>query len=138
MGQQQLLLIVLGVIIVGIAIIVGALPAFVSAMENANRDAVTQDVLKLASAAQGYYQKDVMLGGGSKSFTEMTISDVGMHADLDGRGENANGSYKITGNGSSCTIVGYSKFEKEDGSTNMTVTVIVYPSRLVDPVYDGW
>jgi len=61
MGQQQLLLIVVGVIIVGIAILVGALPAFVNGMETANKDAVTQDVLKLASAAQGYYQKDHML-----------------------------------------------------------------------------
>jgi hypothetical protein len=138
MGQQQLLLIVLGVIIVGIAIIVGAIPAFVSGMENANRDAVTHDVLKLASAAQGYFQKDAMLGGGGKTFDDMDISHVGMHADLNGRGENANGSYTVSGNGSVCTITGYSKFERDDGSTNMTVTVTVYPSRLDDPTYSGW
>ena len=52
MGTQQLLLIVVGVIIVGIAITVGTIPAFQAGMENANKDALTQDCLKMAAAAQ--------------------------------------------------------------------------------------
>jgi hypothetical protein len=138
MGQQQLLLIVLGVIIVGIAVIIGAFPAFVRGMESANRDAVTQDVLKLASASQGYYLKEKMLGGGGRSFDGIQIVHVGMYANLDGKGENDNGTYEITGSGQSCTIVGYSKFTRDDGSTNMTVTVTVYPAAFDDPVYAGW
>src|SRR5690606_32418991 len=112
-------------IIVGIAIVIGAFPAFVQGMQSANKDAVTHDVLKLASAAQGYYLKDKMLGGGGHSFDGMKVQHIGMYANLDGKGENANGTYEVTPNGKSCTITGYSKFLQDDGTTNMRVSVEV-------------
>ena len=71
MGTQQLLLIVLGVIIVGIAVVVG-INIFGTNAEQANKDALTQDCLRLASAAQGYYRKPTMLGGGNNDFTGIT------------------------------------------------------------------
>ena len=46
MGQQQLLLIVLGVIIVGIAVVVG-INLFNANATNANRDAVVSDLNNL-------------------------------------------------------------------------------------------
>ena len=60
MGQQQLLLIVLGVIIVGIAVVVG-INVFTASASQANRDAVVADLTNLASMAQAYYRKPVAL-----------------------------------------------------------------------------
>ena len=54
MGQQQILLIVLGIIIVGIAIVVG-LDNFQSKAVQANRDAVIIDLNYLASDALAYF-----------------------------------------------------------------------------------
>src|SRR3989339_505095 len=48
MGQQQLLLIVLGVIIVGIAVVVG-INVFTASSSQANRDATISDLTNLAS-----------------------------------------------------------------------------------------
>jgi Tfp pilus assembly protein PilE len=86
MGQQQLLLIVLGVIIVGIAIAVG-ITMFKSSAVDANRNAVISDLMNLASKAQQYYRKPTELGGGGQSFKDFALSplDTG----------NANGSYSL-------------------------------------------
>src|SRR5690606_11501474 len=68
MGQQQLLLIVLGVIIVGIAVVVGI------NLFNANAEASTQDSIvsqgtNIGALAQQYYKKPVSMGGGGNDFT---------------------------------------------------------------------
>ncbi|MFA5806638.1 MAG: hypothetical protein WC879_18560 [Melioribacteraceae bacterium] len=67
MGQQQLLLIVLGVIIVGIAVVVG-INVFTASASSANRDAVIADLTNLAAMAQQHYRKPASLGGGANSF----------------------------------------------------------------------
>ena len=67
MGQQQLLLVILVTIIVGIATVV-AINTFGSAADQANIDAVNNDIAALASAAQGYYMRPGMLGGGGRTF----------------------------------------------------------------------
>jgi type II secretory pathway pseudopilin PulG len=53
MGQQQLLLIILGVIIVGIAIAVG-LQLFQSGSIGANSDALINDMMNIAAHADQY------------------------------------------------------------------------------------
>lgn len=72
MGQQQLLLIVLGVIIIGIAI-AGGILYFRDNAIIAKRDKLIDESVNLASMAQAYYQKPVMFGGGGKSFQGWTI-----------------------------------------------------------------
>ena len=66
MGQQQLLLVILVTILVGIATVV-AINTFGSSNVNANRDAVRNDVAAIATAAQAWYIKPEMLGGGNNS-----------------------------------------------------------------------
>ena len=87
MGQQQLLLIVLGVIIVGIAIAVG-ISMFSSSAASANRDAVVNDLNNLAAKAQQYWRKPAEMGGGNHSFKGFYLEtrDTG----------NANGSYSLS------------------------------------------
>jgi hypothetical protein len=67
MGQQQLLLIILGVIVVGIAVAVG-ITMFSDSAINANRDAMVNDLVNLASRAQQFYRRPSSLGGGGNSF----------------------------------------------------------------------
>ena len=86
MGQQQLLLIVLGVIIVGIAIAVG-ISMFKSSAVDANRSAVASDLANLASKAQRYYRTPVELGGGGNSFANFALGPLDT--------ANANGRYGV-------------------------------------------
>jgi len=67
MGQQQLLLIVLSVIIVGVAITLGITLFTANAVEQ-KRNEVINECTILASEAQLYYRRPVPLGGGGKSF----------------------------------------------------------------------
>ena len=72
MGQQQLLLIVLGVIIVGIAVVVG-INLFTANSQQANRDNIIADLIAAGSMAHQYYRKPVALGGGGNTFTGWTM-----------------------------------------------------------------
>ncbi|MCL4539091.1 MAG: hypothetical protein M1378_05740 [Bacteroidetes bacterium] len=88
MGQQQLLLIVLGVIIVGIAIAVG-ISMFKSNAQSSNRDQVINDLNNLAAKAQQYYRKPTAMAGGGQSFGGFTMAAVDTG--------NANGGYWVNG-----------------------------------------
>lgn len=110
MGQQQLLLVILVTIIVGVATVV-ALNVFGTSAQNANRDAVRQDVLQIASSAQGWYIKPQMLAGGGNSFSNLKFNDINFPAafiNSDGtEAMNMNGTYKITPSSDSFTITAY-------------------------------
>ena len=90
MGQQQLLLIVLGTIIVGVAVVVG-INMFTTGAVNAERDALLQDVNNIASSAASYWRKPAALGGGARDFTGVN-SVVTFGADS----TNANGVFTMT------------------------------------------
>lgn len=80
MGQQQLLLVILVTIIVGIATVV-ALNVFGTSAKNANIDAVRQDMLTIATGSQGWFIKPTMMGGGGNSFKGMHFNDITFAAD---------------------------------------------------------
>jgi hypothetical protein len=67
MGQQQLLLIVLGVIVVGIAVII-AIYIFQANAVEAKRNNVLNECMNLAGMAQQYYLRPKSMGGGGNSF----------------------------------------------------------------------
>ena len=95
MGQQQLLLIILGVIVVGIAVAVG-ITMFTDNAQSANRDAVTNDLVNLASRAQQHYRRPAALGGGQGAF-DASKGGVAVTLDrLTSKPINANGSYVLT------------------------------------------
>ena len=71
MGQQQLLLIVLGVIIVGIAVVVG-INLFNANAETATQDSIVSQGTNLGAMAQQYYKKPLAMGGGGNDFTDFT------------------------------------------------------------------
>ena len=124
MGQQQLLLIVLGVIIVGIAVVVG-INVFTASAASSNRDAITADLTNLASMAQQYYRKPLALGGGGNSFVGFTIP-----ATLT---TTANMSVAATATGLSATNATLTAVGTEkgtDGTNNVKVVITVTPTGI--------
>ena len=67
MGQQQLLLIILSVIIVGIAIAVG-INMFQTNAVDSNRQALVSDVTNLGAKAHRYFRTPTTLAGGGQNF----------------------------------------------------------------------
>lgn len=72
MGQQQLLLIVLSVIVVGIAVTMGIILFSSNAIEQ-KRNEIISECAMLASEAQLYYRRPSTMGGGEKSFNGWSI-----------------------------------------------------------------
>ncbi|REL33197.1 hypothetical protein DYD21_13160 [Rhodohalobacter sp. SW132] len=99
MGQQQLLLVILVTIIVGIAAVV-ALNTFSAAADAASRDALQLDLALVASSAQGYYFRPAMLGGGGRTFQDIDFTKFNFSGRVvDGNvleASNENGVYIIS------------------------------------------
>jgi hypothetical protein len=76
MGQQQLLLIVLGVIIVGIAIVVG-INLFNANAEESTKDTIVSEGTNIGALAQQFYKKPKALGGGGNTFSTGGQSNTG-------------------------------------------------------------
>ncbi|MFA6540381.1 MAG: hypothetical protein WCT99_02170 [Bacteroidota bacterium] len=123
MGQQQLLLIILGVIIVGIAVAV-ALTLFNDNASSSNRNAMTTDLLHLAAKARHYYGRPTSMGGGGRSFTGLTIDKLVTDKFID----NANGLYSVDGVYGNDSVVfrGVGKVKNPDGS-DIILTITVLP-----------
>jgi hypothetical protein len=73
MGQQQIILITLCVIIVGTAIAVGLIMFQASAVA-ASKDALISNLLNIAGDARAYYARSKAVGGGGRSFVGYQIS----------------------------------------------------------------
>ena len=124
MGQQQLLLIILGVIVVGIAVSVG-ITMFQDNAVSANRDAVTIDLVNLASRAQQYYRRPTILSGGANTFTGLTL------AKLTSKPTNANGSYTLGSvAATSVPITGTGVEKGNNGSTPIVMTITVLSDSM--------
>ena len=95
MGQQQLLLIVLGVILVGIAVVLG-IQYFSVGAEQGAKDELVAHTLTIGSNAQEWFKKPVAMGGGGNTFvgfnTEFTTNQTGLMT-------STNGTYETSGEG---------------------------------------
>ena len=120
MGQQQLLLIVLGVIVVGIAVVVG-INLFNANAVSSNRDGVISDLNNLGAMAQQYYKKPSSMGGGGNTFTGWSIP-----SQLD---TTANGTYLPNVTPTSVIITGTGT-EKIDGNYYVTEKATISPSNI--------
>ena len=78
MGQQQLLLLVLGIVIVGLAVVVG-IQAFSESQKKTNADAIVNDVMRIASDTQAWKLKPAAFGGGVSAvqWTGLTFDQMG-------------------------------------------------------------
>ena len=126
MGQQQLLLIILGVIIVGIAIAVG-ISMFSSSSVQSNKDAIINDMNNLAANAYQFRIRPTTMGGGGGSYSGG--SGYAIPTKLQ---SNDNGTYTQTNAAQSVTFVGTS------GQGYGTVTAVCDSTgRLGNFTYSG-
>ncbi len=128
MGQQQLLIIVLGVIVVGLAIAIG-ITMFTDNASDSNRDAVSGDLVNLAARAHQYYIRPTTLDGGGSSFVGLTADAAGL-TKLTDRPINGNGEYSIVSGGTASGVViqGIGT-EHADASNFVTMQIHVYNNR---------
>jgi hypothetical protein len=130
MGQQQLLLIVLSVIIVGIAVVVG-INMFNDQAAGSNLDAINADLMNLASRAQQHWRRPVSMGGGGHSFELLTATPAGL-AYLTTQPSNENGIYSIStpGNATNVTIQGIGNEDGDGDGTNCTARITVWSDSV--------
>ena len=84
MGQQQLLLLVLGIVIVGLAVVVG-IESFQENQRKSDIDNYTSQGVALAAEVVAYYQKPEATGGAGQNAAPlgtMTMGDLGYSEDL--------------------------------------------------------
>jgi len=117
MGQQQLLLLVLGVIIVGIAVAVG-LNMFSSSAVDANRDAVTSDLTHLSSKAQQHYKKPTTMGGGNNDFNGFTLGTLDTL--------NSNGGFRLSTTVPNTLVAAIPAGSIAIGAASQTVYIVGY------------
>ncbi|HPR17413.1 MAG TPA: hypothetical protein PLD62_04130 [Candidatus Cloacimonadota bacterium] len=132
MGTQQILLIVLSVIIVGIAVAVG-ITMFNSQATNSNRQAIIGDLNNLASSALAFYKTPTTHGGGGGYWTSGTLTDGDAVGQWLGYGYVAsnntlttgNGTFVLSVNGDNLQIVGTGTETGNNGSTKVTATITI-------------
>jgi len=129
MGQQQLLLIVLGVIIVGIAIVVG-INLFNANAEESSKDTMASEGTNLAALAQQYYKKPVALGGGGNSF-DNTNGGQGFSIPTKLATSGTGGTWSLASGDQSITLTGTPTTES---NYDWTVTVDVFPDSIATQI----
>jgi hypothetical protein len=147
MGQQQLLLIVLGIIIVGVALVVG-LHLYTAYERQSQIDSITIELQSYASMALAYYKKPKSLGGGGHSFDgfkpiinsteyDSTKSSAGMlfhwwHSDF-----GLYGFSESPGYGSQyIELAGYSRIKQANFILRVTVTP-THINTLIRQLYNN-
>jgi hypothetical protein len=128
MGQQQLLLIVLGVIVVGIAVVIG-ISMFNQGAMSANIDAVVNDVVNMGARAQQYYVKPAAMGGGDRTFTGIELADIGKASN-----ENATSFEISTTEAQEIEITAHCAVAKKDDGSDVTVVATVDPAAITTAI----
>ena len=120
MGQQQLLLLVLGIVIVGLAVVVG-IQAFGENQKKANSDALVNDAIRIASDAQAWNLKPTAFGGGDGEFTGITLAKLGYEVSSGTYG-NLNGDYVICGTPAAASLIISGTSTGNDNGVKVTIT----------------
>lgn len=107
MGQQQLLLLVLGIVIVDLAVVVG-IQAFGENQRKTTQDGMVNDAVRIASDVQAWSLKAPVFGGPSEGtgFTEFGgIGTLGYELDEQLNYVTANGYYSASATDASCVEI---------------------------------
>lgn len=122
MGQQQLLLLVIGTIIVGIAIFIAINLATIY-YRDSNRDGLIHDIHSIASFAKEHYHRPAALGGGSYSYNNFTIPSS--------LANTPNGSFmNMSTDPRSLLIIGIGKEIGNDGVNKVKVSATITPDSI--------
>lgn len=127
MGQQQLLLLVLGIVIVGLAVVVG-IQAFSENQKKANADALVMTSMRIASDAQAWLRKPAAFGGAvSATGTRptdfngltLTLDMLGYPTDASGNYVDVNGNFSAAVSGANFVIEANSASTSGAGDNNL-------------------
>ncbi len=127
MGTQQILLIVLSVIIVGVAIAVG-ITMFRNQAYNSNQTALASEAQGYAVQVIEYYKKPESLAGAGQLAANVTQAKVATAIGFDPTTFNVttdNGTFTVTAaaDGSTVTITGIGKEVRNDAYPKVTTTI---------------
>ena len=93
MGQQQLLLLVLGIVIVGLAVVVG-IQAFSENQAKSSADALVNDSVNYATKAIAWFETPTTMGGGGGvDPTDLSMAKLGATTDENGIATTPSGHY---------------------------------------------
>lgn len=142
MGTQQILLIVLSVIIVGVAIAVG-ITMFQNQAYNSNKTAVVGELQQYAAQVIQWYKTPVSQGGaGSDTGFATSVEDIGTYIGFGGTTLTTDtGTYTmavaagtaVTGDTKALQITGKGK-ESKGGKSPQGLTTISFPSCSISTV----
>ena len=120
MGYQQILMLVLGVIIIGISVVVG-LDMFTNEMMRINRQSIISDMNIFAGVANAYYKSPPSIGGGDRIWD---VDKLGLwfgfnYDAVNNTIVNQNGTYFFSADGDVLIIIGTGTSIGNNGSTNV-------------------
>jgi len=117
LGQQQLLLILLGIVVIAIAVAMG-ISLFRAHAISSKRDILTNETIDMAAQAIGYYKRAREFGGGGKSFIGWQIPPQLQNT--------VNGSYVIDAINKDEVVIIATGTEVVTGSDSIQVKTTVY------------
>ena len=132
MGQQQLLLLVLGITVVGVAMII-SIQVYSNNQKKHNSDALVSTSTRIASDAQTWLQTSSVFGGGAPTsgvrpldFTSqpLTIELLGYPVDGSGEYKDVHGKYSGGVNGAKFIIKASSATTSGAGDNNFVCTIV--------------
>ncbi len=126
MGQQQLLLLVLGIVIVGLAVVVG-IQAYSDNQKKANADAMVLTAVEITTKLQLWMRTPSALGGGMEETGAITpvenmnvaLSDLGFTVNGAGEYETIDGIFSMMRDGDGIFIEGNSATTSGGGDNNL-------------------
>lgn len=135
MGQQQLLLLVLGIVIVGLAVVAG-LQAFAVNQKKSNIDALQLTSIRIASESQAWLRTPTTYGGGMSTLGNrpsdfngltLTLNDLGYPVDGSGNYVDVYGTYSAAVSGANFVISATSATTSGAGDNNLICTTVGGP-----------
>jgi len=128
MGQQQLLLLVLATVIVGLATVAG-IQAFEQGQTRANQDALTSTAVKIASDVQARIKEPSQFGGYDGKIgdatSNITLEELGYSTTSDNEYEAADGSCGIVkGGANSPNNISKDQVESSDFSGSPGIEIL--------------
>ncbi len=129
MGQQQILFLILGICVIGIAISTGVI-ALQQAEAPDNRVMIIGDLHQLAGEARSFFNRPMENGGGDGSFLLLTSTTNGIHR-LTRPFSTTHGEFfvKKTGRASCVEIIGVGVQPGKDVHLPVRVSIVVWPDR---------
>jgi len=133
MGTQQLLLIVLSVIIVGVAIAVG-ISMFSGQAYNSNVQAVAAELTNYAALVMQYWKTPASMGGAGQNISNVTVVSIANYIGFSGANNSIttdNGEFRVNNvSGTVITLKGFGKEKKGDNHPMVTTTIDVSNNQI--------